>query len=40
VVAVIFAVAFVFGVTVLIADAIDGGGGESGGHESAAAQMN
>jgi hypothetical protein len=41
VVAVIFAVAFVFGVTVLIADAIDrGGGGDSGGHESAATQMN
>jgi hypothetical protein len=41
VVAVIFAVAFVFGVAVLVADAIDsgGGGGDSGGHESAAAEM-
>jgi hypothetical protein len=41
VVAMIFAVAFVFGVAVLIADAIDsgGGGGDSGGHESAAASM-
>jgi hypothetical protein len=35
VVAVIFAVAFVFGVTVLIADAIDGGD-DRGGHERAA----
>jgi hypothetical protein len=41
VVAVVFAVAFVFGSAVLIAEAIDGGGGGSddGGHESAAAQM-
>jgi len=40
VVAVTFAVAFVFGLAVLIADAIDGGGGGDGGdHESAAARM-
>lgn len=40
VVAVVFVIAFVFGAAVLIAEAFDGGGGsDSDGHESAAAQM-
>jgi hypothetical protein len=38
-VAVIFAVAFVFGVAVLVAEALDGGGSDEGAHESAATSM-